>query len=144
MARGYRFDAKWVCLMGSYAWGIQVFCSRNEVAPHFSNMGQCLFITSLIFSGKRCYGERKYVCCNWLKRFSKMIFCRSFQLCWFSCRCRLLCNLCAQTDLYFKCRTYSFGYQSLTISDAFLKRIWMCWFCVQRICVVTSLLLLSW
>ena len=143
MARGYRFDAKWVCLMGSYAWGIQVFCSRNEVAPHFSNMGQCLFITFLIFSGKRCYGERKYVCCNWLKRFSKMIFCRSFQLCWFSCRCRLLCNLCAQTDLYFKCRTYSFGYQSLTISDAFLKRIWMCWFCVQRICVVTSLLLLS-
>ena len=28
MARGYRFDAKWVCPMGSYAWGIQVFCSR--------------------------------------------------------------------------------------------------------------------
>ena len=28
MARGYRFDVKWVCPMGSYAWGIQVFCSR--------------------------------------------------------------------------------------------------------------------
>ena len=28
MASGYRFDAKWVCPMGSYAWGIQVFCSR--------------------------------------------------------------------------------------------------------------------
>ena len=27
MARGYRFDAKWVCPMGSYTWGIQVFCS---------------------------------------------------------------------------------------------------------------------
>ena len=37
MDRGYRFDAKWACPMGSYAWGIQVFCSRNEVTPHFSN-----------------------------------------------------------------------------------------------------------
>ena len=35
MTRGYRFDAKWVCPMGSYAWGIQVFCSRNEAPPHF-------------------------------------------------------------------------------------------------------------
>ena len=33
MDRGYRFDAKWVCLMGSYVWDIQVFYSRNEVAP---------------------------------------------------------------------------------------------------------------
>ena len=24
MVRGYRFDVKWVCPMGSYAWGIQV------------------------------------------------------------------------------------------------------------------------
>ena len=31
MARGYWFEAKWVCPMGSYAWGIQVICSRNEV-----------------------------------------------------------------------------------------------------------------
>ena len=30
MARGYRFNAKWVCPMGSYVWGIQVFCSRNS------------------------------------------------------------------------------------------------------------------
>ena len=37
MARGYRFDAKWVCPIGSYACGIQVLCSRNEVAPHFWN-----------------------------------------------------------------------------------------------------------
>ena len=37
MARGYQFDAKWVCPMGSYAWGIQMFCSRNEMAPCFSN-----------------------------------------------------------------------------------------------------------
>ena len=35
MASGYWFDAKWVCPMGSYAWGIQVFCSRNEAPPHF-------------------------------------------------------------------------------------------------------------
>ena len=34
MARGYRFDAKWVCPMGSYAWGIQVFCSVREMRHH--------------------------------------------------------------------------------------------------------------
>ena len=34
---GYRFYVIWVCPMGSYAWGIKLFCSRNEVAPHFSN-----------------------------------------------------------------------------------------------------------
>ena len=28
MARGYWFDVKWVCPMGSYAWVIQVFCLR--------------------------------------------------------------------------------------------------------------------
>ena len=34
MARGYRFDVKWVCPVGSYAWGIQVFYSRNEAPPY--------------------------------------------------------------------------------------------------------------
>ena len=37
MARGYQFDAKLVCPIGSYACDIQVFCLRNEVAHHFSN-----------------------------------------------------------------------------------------------------------
>ena len=37
MTKSYWFDAKGVCPMGSYAWGIQVLCSRNEVAPHFWN-----------------------------------------------------------------------------------------------------------
>ena len=37
MARSYWFDAKWVCPMGSYVWGIQVFCLRNEMVPYFSN-----------------------------------------------------------------------------------------------------------
>ena len=37
MAWGYDFDAKWVCPMGSYVWGIQVFCSRNKAPSHFSN-----------------------------------------------------------------------------------------------------------
>ena len=36
MTRGYRFDAKWVCPMGSYAWDIQVFCSRTEHKIQFS------------------------------------------------------------------------------------------------------------
>ena len=30
IGRGYRFDMKLVCPMGSYAWGIQVFCSVRE------------------------------------------------------------------------------------------------------------------
>ena len=34
MTRGYRFDAKWVCPMGTYAWGIQVFCSVREMRRH--------------------------------------------------------------------------------------------------------------
>ena len=34
MARGYWFDVKRVCPMGSYVWGIQVFCSRNEAPLH--------------------------------------------------------------------------------------------------------------
>ena len=36
MARGYWFDAEWVCPMGSYsyAWGIQVFCSVWEMRCH--------------------------------------------------------------------------------------------------------------
>ena len=37
IARGCRFDPKWVCPMGSYAWGIQVFSSRNKAPSHFSN-----------------------------------------------------------------------------------------------------------
>ena len=34
MARVYRFDVKWVCPMGSYAWGIQVLCSVREMSRH--------------------------------------------------------------------------------------------------------------
>ena len=37
---GFSSDDVLSCLwivFTSYAWGIQVFCSRNEVAPHFSN-----------------------------------------------------------------------------------------------------------
>ena len=33
MARGYGFDAKWVSPIRSYAWGIQLFCLTNQVAP---------------------------------------------------------------------------------------------------------------
>ena len=35
MARGYRFDAKLVCPMGIYVWGIQVFCCVREMRRHF-------------------------------------------------------------------------------------------------------------
>ena len=37
MARGYRFDTKWVCPVGNYAWRIQVFYSRNGAPLNFLN-----------------------------------------------------------------------------------------------------------
>ena len=37
MARGYLFDAKWVCPIGAYARGTRVFCSRNKAPSHFLN-----------------------------------------------------------------------------------------------------------
>ena len=37
MARGYWFDVKCVFPGRSYTWGIQVFCLRNKVVPHFLN-----------------------------------------------------------------------------------------------------------
>ena len=43
MSRGYRFDEKWVCPLGSTAWGIQEFCSSNEVAPHLAGTPQCSY-----------------------------------------------------------------------------------------------------
>ena len=55
MARDYWFDAKWVCPMESYALGIQVFCSRNEVAPHFSNTTE-----HLNTSGKTSHGTDSF------------------------------------------------------------------------------------
>ena len=51
MARGYRFYVKWVCPMESYAWGIQVFCSRNEVAPHFLNRTEYLNTSGITSHG---------------------------------------------------------------------------------------------
>ena len=51
MARGYRFDAKWICPMGGYAWDIQVFYSRNKVAPHFSNRTEHLNTSGITFHG---------------------------------------------------------------------------------------------
>ena len=36
MTRRYRSDAKWVCPIEIYACGIEVFCSKNKVASHFS------------------------------------------------------------------------------------------------------------
>ena len=50
MTRSYRFDAKWVCPMGSYAWGIQVFSSKTEAAPHFSNRALEYFTRNLHFA----------------------------------------------------------------------------------------------
>ena len=43
MARGYRLNAKWVCPLESTAWGIQEFCSSNEVASHLARTPQCSY-----------------------------------------------------------------------------------------------------
>ena len=51
MVRGYQFDVKWVCPMENYAWGIQVFCSRNEVAPHFLNRTEYLNTSGITSHG---------------------------------------------------------------------------------------------
>ena len=51
MDRAYRFYAKRACLMGSYAWSIQVFCSRIKVAPHFSNRTEHLNTSGITFHG---------------------------------------------------------------------------------------------
>ena len=51
MDRAYRFYAKRACLMGSYAWSIQVFCSRIKVAPHFSNRTEHLNTSGITSHG---------------------------------------------------------------------------------------------
>ena len=51
MARGYRFDAKWVCPMGSYAWGIQVFCSVQEMRRHLISRTEHLNTSGITFHG---------------------------------------------------------------------------------------------
>ena len=51
MVRGYRFYAIWVCSMGSYAWDIQVLCSRNEVATYFSNRTEHLNTSGIASHG---------------------------------------------------------------------------------------------
>ena len=43
-ARINPFDAKRVCPMGSYAWGIQVLCSRNEVSVLFEKWSATSFL----------------------------------------------------------------------------------------------------
>ena len=49
--RGYRFDAKWVCAMGSYAWGFQVFCSVQEMRRHLISRTEHLNTSGIIFHG---------------------------------------------------------------------------------------------
>ena len=49
--RGCRFYAKWACPMGSYAGSIQVFCSRNKMAPHFSNRTEHLNTSGITSRG---------------------------------------------------------------------------------------------
>ena len=51
MVRGYRFYAIWVCPMGCNAWGIQVLCSKNEMAPHFSNRTEHLNTSDITSHG---------------------------------------------------------------------------------------------
>ena len=51
MAKGYRFDAKWVCPMGTYAWGIQVFSSVREMRRHLIYWTEHLNAWDITFHG---------------------------------------------------------------------------------------------
>ena len=42
-------------ILGSYAWGIQVFCLKNEVAPHFSNRTEHFNISGITSHGTDSY-----------------------------------------------------------------------------------------
>ena len=61
MARVYRFYARWVCLMGSYVWGIQVFCSRKEVAAHFSNRTERLNTSGITSYGTDSFRVKQII-----------------------------------------------------------------------------------
>ena len=50
--RGYQFDTKWIFPMGSYAWGIQVSCSRKEVALHFLSRTEHLNTVGITSHGR--------------------------------------------------------------------------------------------
>ena len=49
---GYRFDTKWVCSMGGYAWDIQVFCLRNEVGSVFNDSLNCFCLINVAGTDK--------------------------------------------------------------------------------------------
>ena len=51
MVRGYWLYVIWVCPIGSYTWGIQVFCSRNEVATPFSHRTEHLNTSGIASHG---------------------------------------------------------------------------------------------
>ena len=53
VVRGYRFDAKWVCSLGSTAWGIQEFRSSNEVTLHLAGTPQCPYQFLFSFSTQK-------------------------------------------------------------------------------------------
>ena len=58
MVRGYQFYAMWVCPMESYTWGIQVLCSRNEVATYFSNKTEHLNTSGIASHGEDSFGVK--------------------------------------------------------------------------------------
>ena len=51
MVRGYRFNMKWVYPMGSYAWGIQVFCSVRVMRHHLISRTEHLNTSGLTSNG---------------------------------------------------------------------------------------------
>ena len=49
VTRGYWFNTKWVCPLGSTAWCIQEFCSSNEGVNHLAVTPQCSYQCLFLF-----------------------------------------------------------------------------------------------
>ena len=58
MARGYQFDAKWVCPMGSYVWDIQVFCFVREMSCHLISSTEHLNTSDITSHGTDSFPTR--------------------------------------------------------------------------------------
>ena len=55
MTRGYLFDARWVSPMGSYTYGIQVFCSVQEMKRHLLSRTGHLNTSGITSHGKNSF-----------------------------------------------------------------------------------------
>ena len=70
MVRGYWFYTILVCPMGSYVWGIKVFWSKNEMAPHFSNTTEHLNTSDITSHGTDSFRVKTITPSHAIPKFS--------------------------------------------------------------------------